>query len=294
MKRIGIAGAGIMAGGMALNFLKHGYEVRVWNRSPERLKALLQKGVRAASSPKALTEQSDIVVECVSDDDASRSVWLEDDGILAGAHADVILITSATLSLFWTDELAEICHARNLKFLDMPLIGSRPGAENGELTLLVGGKPETLDAIREDLAAISSQIFHLGGAGAGMRFKLLHNALIAIQVDAAARAAALAGKAGIGKEVFLETLIKGNLGPASPAVRQLVTNKDMPGNHVNWAVRWVEKDLRYAKGMAGKYHTAFDMLDSAHQDFSYAKEHGLADADWTKITEVHYHHGGHQ
>ncbi len=103
-KRIGLVGAGIMPAGMAYNFLKNGYEVYIWNRSPERLEPIIKAGANACDSPKAVAQKSDIVIECVSDDDASRSVWTGEQGILVGADRDKVLITSASLSLDWTDE----------------------------------------------------------------------------------------------------------------------------------------------------------------------------------------------
>ncbi len=97
-KTIGIIGAGIMAGGMAQNFLKKNYEVFVWNRTADHLSSVLDAGAQLCESPKVVAEKADIIIECVSDDNASRSVWHGDRGILAGADNNKILITSASLT----------------------------------------------------------------------------------------------------------------------------------------------------------------------------------------------------
>lgn len=287
LKRIGIVGAGIMASGMAQNFLRAGYEVMVWNRSQQRLKPLLAAGVTGADSPKKLTQSADIVIECVSDDEASKGVWLGGNGILAGSHSGVVLITSATLSLAWADELAALCRKRDVAFLDMPLTGGRGGAESGQLSLLVGGDAHVLDDIRPELGAIATTIFHFGAAGAGMRFKLMLNTLSAIHINAAAQAVELAKRAGIEPDIFYKALFEGSMGPASPATNILLRDSDLPNGEVNFAVRWIEKDLRYAQAMAKAYGASFDLLDDTHDDYQKAMATTLADEDWSKIGRLY-------
>jgi 3-hydroxyisobutyrate dehydrogenase len=292
MKRVGIVGAGIMASGMARNFLQHGYAVHIWNRSPGALEPLLAAGATGEGSPRAVAEASDVIIECVSDDDASRSVWTGKNGILAGASSEKVLITSASLSIGWIDELAELCQKKNLQFLDMPLTGSRGGAESGRLMLLVGGDSAVLDSIRPVLAAISTKIYHFGPAGAGMRFKLLLNTLSAIHMNAAAQAAVLAQKAGISPDMFYGALFDGQMGPASPATQILVRDKDLPAGQVNFALKWIEKDLRYAQAMAEQLQTSFDLLNATHDDLLAILKDGLADEDWSKISAFWQKHGG--
>src|SRR2546430_937648 len=126
MKQIGMVGAGIMASGMARNFLRHGLTVHVWNHTPERLTPLEAAGATVEGTPKKVAEKSDIVIECVSDDAASRGVWLGEQGILTGATQGKVLIASSSLSLGWIDELARTAAGKSLTFLDAPLTGSRP------------------------------------------------------------------------------------------------------------------------------------------------------------------------
>lgn len=286
MKRIGIIGAGIMAAGIAQNFLKHGYKVTVWNRSQERLQPLLEAGASQAESPRAATEQADIVIECVSDDAASKDVWLSEDGILSGATTDKVLIASSSLSLGWTDELAAMCQQKGLQFLDMPLTGSRAGAENGTLRLLVGGEATALESIRKDLEVISEKIYHFGKAGAGMRFKLALNSLIGIHMNAAAQARELAHRAGIDPGRFAHALIDGAMGPASPSTKLVFDSANWEPDHVNFAVQWLEKDLRYARDMAEKYGYRFDLLDATQTDYAKALDAGHGESDVTSIAKI--------
>src|SRR3989338_9242957 len=132
MKKIAVIGTGIMGHGMAANFLKHGFEVTVWNRDKKKLKFLIQKGAIAADTPREAAAKADIVFEVTANDESSRSVWLGDDGILSGAHKNITLIVSCTFSVSWIEELARVCADRKITFFDMPLTGGRGGAEAGD------------------------------------------------------------------------------------------------------------------------------------------------------------------
>ncbi len=285
MKKIGIIGAGIMASGMAQNFLKSGYEVTMWNRSPLGLKPLEDLGAVVADTPKQVTELSDIIIECVSDDIASKSVWTGDDGILAGATTSKVLIVSSSLSINWTDELIALCVENSFQFLDMPLTGSRAGAENGTLRLLIGGKEDVLESIRSDLKIISEKIYRFGDMGTGMRFKLILNSLIGIHMNAIGQALNLAEKVGVDKELFSHALIDGNMGPLSPSTKLVLDSKDWEVDHVNFAVQWLEKDLRYAQEMTEQYSIQFDLLRETQRDYADALDSGLSKADVTSIAK---------
>lgn len=286
MKKIGLIGAGIMAAGMAQNYLKQGYEVAIWNRNPERLKDLLEQGATTAATPREVTQKSDIIIECVSDDDASRGVWTGENGILAGATSDKVLIASSSLSIDWTDELIKLCADQGFKFLDMPLTGSRAGAEGGTLRLLIGGEADVLESVRPELEAISEKIYHFGGPGAGMRFKLVLNSLIGIHMNAAAQALHFAKEVGVDPDAFAHAFIDGNMGPLSPSTKLVFDSKNWEPGHVNFAVQWLEKDLRYAQDMAAKYGVDFDLLNDTQSDYAQAVDTGLSDEDVTSIRKI--------
>jgi 3-hydroxyisobutyrate dehydrogenase len=286
MKQIGIIGAGIMAAGMAQNFLKRGYEVTAWNRSAERLQPLIKSGATKAKTPSELTTSSDIVIECVSDDEASKSVWLGKEGILAAATSDKVLIASSSLSLEWVDNLASLCKDKCFQFMDIPLTGSRAGAENGTLRLLVGADKQVLESVCSDLEVISEKIYLLGEPGSGMRFKLVLNTLIGIHMNAAAQAREMATKAGIDPAMFTHALIDGSMGPASPATKLVLDSVNWPEGHVNFAVQWLEKDLRYAQKMAHAYGINFDLLNDTQKDYADYKNEGYGNTDVTSISKL--------
>lgn len=287
MKRIGIVGGGIMAAGMAQNFLENGYVVYVWNRTKDHVQPLLDSGAEWCETPKDVAATADIVIECVSDDDASRHVWTDEtSGILAGADMEKVLIASSSLSLSWVDELGRICQAKGLQFLDMPLTGSRAGAEGGTLRLLVGGDKAVLESIRADLDVIAENIFYFGPAGSGMRFKLMLNTLIGVQTNAAAQAILLAKKAGVDPAAFREAIVDGAMGVSSPTTANALKYVEAPTDTVNFAAKWLEKDLRYALEMARQYDTQFDLLEQTQQDYARALD-SVGDEDITHIAKLY-------
>ena len=137
MKHIAVLGLGIMGHGIADNFLKHGYEVTVWNRSPEKADDLVVRGAIVAVSVADAVAVADLVFEVTANDESSRELWLGADGIISHANAGQTLITCATLSVEGVDGLAVACAEKGLTFFDMPMTGGRQGA------LAQGGQPCT-------------------------------------------------------------------------------------------------------------------------------------------------------
>ena len=107
--KVAVLGLGIMGHGIADNFLKHGYEVTVWNRSPDKADDLVARGATLAASVADAVAVADLVFEVTANDESSRELWLGADGIVSHSNAGQTLITCATLSVEWVDELAASC-----------------------------------------------------------------------------------------------------------------------------------------------------------------------------------------
>jgi len=280
-KRVAVIGLGIMGHGMALNFLKAGHEVTLWNRTPSRGHSLETKGATLAASPRAAAQRAEVVFEVVSDDAASQSVWLGEDGILSAATPAHVLIAASSLSIDWTLALAALCDKQGLRFLDIPLTGSRWGAEGGTLQLLAGGDDKTLQEIEPTLQSISKKVYHFGPVGSGMRFKLLLNAIQAIHNLAAAEAVVLAEATGLDLAKVAEALME--MGPASPLTGIVLKRILEPSEEVNFAIEWIAKDLRYARQMAEQAGISPPLLADAEYLFTATEEAGAGELDWAEI-----------
>ncbi|HEY0734629.1 MAG TPA: NAD(P)-dependent oxidoreductase, partial [Herpetosiphonaceae bacterium] len=148
MQEVAILGLGIMGSGMAHNLLKAGFSLTVYNRSRDKATALESAGARVADTPRAAVESADVIVAMVANDEASRAIWLGDDGALAGVRSDALLIECSTLTTGWVRELADLAQQRAAVFLDAPVTGSKPVAESGQLGFLVGGDSAAFERAR--------------------------------------------------------------------------------------------------------------------------------------------------
>lgn len=281
MKTAAVIGLGIMGHGIADNFIKSGYEVTVWNRSPEKADDLVAKGARLAVSVQEAVQNADLVFEVTANDESSRAIWLGDDGIIANAKPEQYLITCATLSVGWMDELAVKCSEAGLTFFDMPMTGGRVGAESGELTLLAGGSKDALQAIAGELRAISKEVKYFGKAGSGMRYKLILNMLQAIHIAGLGEALRMAEAAGLEKQLVGDALAERPGGAMTTMAWRDYQNEPQP---INFSVEWINKDLGYAVDMAKSIDHA--LLDETKKLYEAAINEGYDQADWTKINKL--------
>ena len=132
MSNIAFFGLGIMGSGMAHNLIKQGHTLAVYNRTRERAASHLALGARHAHTPADAARDADVVISMVSDDAASRRVWLGEEGALASVRPGSLLIESSTLTPGWIVELAQLAEARKCELLDAPVTGSKVQAESGE------------------------------------------------------------------------------------------------------------------------------------------------------------------
>jgi 3-hydroxyisobutyrate dehydrogenase len=281
MKKIAVIGTGIMGNGIVTNYLKNGYQVYVWNRTKDKLAALISAGAIAVNSPKEAAEKAKIILEVTANDASSREVWFGAAGILAAATPAKVLITNATLSVSWVDELAAECHKRGFTFFDMPMTGGRVGAENGKLILLVGGDENKLKELGFDLKAISAEIVYFGKAGSGMRYKLILNMLQAIHMTGLGEALKLAASLGLDLKKVGNALSERPGGTTTNvAWRDYQTEPDP----INFSVEWITKDLTYTKQAAN--NSAMPLLDVTLHKFNAAMEQGMGQKDWTSVNKM--------
>ena len=263
------------------NFLKNGYEVYVWNRDPKRLKPLISKGAKAVNSPKEATQLADLVFEVTGNDESSKSVWTKSDGILKGADSTKTLITCATLSVDWVEELAKLCAKQKLTFFDMPMTGGRGGAEAGRLTLLVGGDPKKLELLKKDLKAISELVRYFGKPGSGTKFKLILNTVQAIHTATLGEALSMAANAGLNVKEVGQALSER---PGGLATVQAWNNFQNPPKQVNFSVKWITKDLTYARKMSQKIKTP--IAQSVLNKLKSALDQGFGEKDWSVVNKL--------
>jgi 3-hydroxyisobutyrate dehydrogenase len=272
-----------MGGGMAANLLKAGFPLAVYNRTAAKAQALVNGGARLAQTPADAARGASIVISMLADDQASREVWLGRNGALAAAAQGTILIESSTVSPAWIAELAGQAAQRGVEFLDAPVTGSRIQAATGQLSFLVGGSERALATATPVLQAMSKEILHLGPVGSGAKLKLINNFLCGVQIASLAEGLAWIERSGLDREKALAFLKTGAGG--SPVIGAVSARMVSQIYGVNFLLRLMAKDLRYAETEAARCDLELTMAETARKLFEVAVAHGFGEEDMASVIE---------
>lgn len=286
MKNVTLIGAGIMGSGMARQLLKAGFELTIYNRTVEKMAALVAEGAKTAVSLHEAARHADIIISMVSHDEASQMVWLGENGALTGAREGAVLVECSTLSPAWVRQLAALAASRQLSFLDVPVNGSREAAASGNLLLLAGGDADVVARVRPVLAAIGRQVVHLGPVGSGTAMKLVRNMLVAGQTLALAEALALTERAGLDGEQVADILL--NDGGLSNGLmkRNVPLMMKQEYDHPDFFLQHMRKDVSYALRLAGEVGAMLPTAAAAREIYQLAGNQGHDGEEFTAVYEV--------
>src|SRR5258707_1286293 len=204
--KVGFIGLGNMGGRIAQRLLNHGYQLSVYDRDLAKAKAIAAQGGAVATSIVELAGTVDVLLSCLTNDEAVRSVYTGSEGVLAGARPGTVVLEMSTISPESSRELHSLGAEGSVEVLDVAISGSTPAAEKGILTLLVGGDEELFHAAAPIFQPIAKQCFLLGGPGSGLAMKLVVNTLLGVGMQAIAEAVVLGEKAGLERPRLLEVL----------------------------------------------------------------------------------------
>ena len=246
MAKVAFIGLGVMGYPMARHLKERGgHDVTVYNRTAAKAeKWVAENGGAAAGTPKAAADGADFVFVCVGNDDDLRNVILGADGALAGMKAGAILIDNTTASAIVARELEAAAEAKGCGFLDAPVSGGQAGAENGQLTVMVGGEPATFDAARPVIEAFAKMVGLMGPAGAGQLTKMVNQICIAGLVQGLAEGIHFAHRSGLDVEKVIGVISKG--AAQSWQMENRWKTMDAGKFDFGFAVEWMRKDLSIA------------------------------------------------
>jgi 3-hydroxyisobutyrate dehydrogenase-like beta-hydroxyacid dehydrogenase len=206
--KLGFIGMGNMGSRIAQRLLDHGYQLAVYDVDISKSEAIRAQGVTAAKNIVELTRTADVILSCLTNDDAVRSVYTGSEGVFAASKPGTVVLEMSTISPESSRELHRLGAKEGVEVLDVAISGSTPAAEQGILTLLVGGDRELFGAAEPIFQAIAKQYFLLGGPGSGTAMKLVVNTLLGVGMQAIAEAVAFGEKVGLNRERLLEVLSK--------------------------------------------------------------------------------------
>jgi 3-hydroxyisobutyrate dehydrogenase len=273
-----------MGSGMARRLLSANFPVTVYNRSREKSAPFVSEGAFAAATPREAASRSQVILSMVSNDDASRDIWLGPDGALAGAARGSLVIESSTLSGGWIHELALKASQLDCQFLDAPVTGTKPHAASGELVFLVGGSPDAVAAAQPVFSVLGRQTHHLGPIGSGALMKLVNNFVCGVQAASLAEALSLIDRGGLDRAQALSILTSG--APGSGIVKRVADRVTAGDFTPNFALRWMAKDLAYALSEASTMKVSLQTAAAALSLYQQAINEGHGDEDFSAVSKA--------
>ena len=282
---IGFIGLGLMGRPMALNLLKAGHKLTVWNRTPSRAEELVAAGATLGKTPRQVAEGSEILITIVSDPPALESVlWgspEQKDGALEGLKSGSMYIDSSTISPSLVQKIAGACQRRGVRFLDAPVTGGDWGAREGNLVFMIGGDRATLQDAEPILGIMGKKWFHLGPNGAGQTVKLAMNAILALEVGAMAEALALVTRAGLKGEQLVEVM---QASMARSGVLDVKSPLMLKGDYKpSFPLRLMHKDLGLALDLGNQLGVPLPATAAAREVYNAVKGEAKEDLDYSAV-----------
>jgi 3-hydroxyisobutyrate dehydrogenase-like beta-hydroxyacid dehydrogenase len=205
---LGFIGLGNMGSRIAQRLLDHGYPLVAYDRDIAKAEAVAAKRGSVAKNIPELARAADVILSCLSNDEAVQRVYIGPAGVLAKARRATVVLEMSTISPESSRELHRLGAENGIEVLDVAISGSTPAAEQGILTLLAGGNQDLFRAAEPIFQAIAKQYFLLGGSGSGTAMKLVVNTLLGVGMQAIAEAVVLGETVGLNRERLLEVLSK--------------------------------------------------------------------------------------
>jgi 3-hydroxyisobutyrate dehydrogenase len=242
MAKLAFLGLGVMGFPMAGHLMAKGHQVTVWNRTAAKAEAwVAQHGGAMAATARDAALGAEFVMACVGNDDDLRQVCLGDQGAFAGMARGAIFVDHTTVSAKVTRELGAVADDLGLGFVDAPVSGGQAGAENGQLSIMCGGKAADYGRAEPVMAAYAKVCRRLGDSGAGQLAKMMNQICIAGLVQGLAEALAFGQKAGLDGAAVVEVISQGAAGSWQMANRHKTMLADK--FDFGFAVDWMRKDL---------------------------------------------------
>lgn len=244
--KIGFIGLGVMGRPMAVNLLKAGYELMVYDIVSENVQALAAQGAEAAVSVRDLASASEVVITMLPDSPHVQQVISGIDGVLAGATPGTIIIDMSSIEPTVSQELCRICEERGVSMLDAPVSGGEPKAIDGTLAVMVGGDKAVYEQVYPIMEAMASSIVYCGGIGAGNITKLANQIIVALNIAAVSEALMLSTKAGVNPEMVFAA-IKGGLAGSTvmnAKVPMILERNFTPGFRIDLHIKDINNALQ--------------------------------------------------
>src|SRR6266576_3059972 len=270
---LGFIGMGHMGSHMAQKLLDAGYQLTVYDRTKQKAKALGQRGAQVAQTPKDLAANCQVVMACVTDDEAQQDVMFGPDGALAGVHGGSVIIDLSTVSPDASRRLYQAAKEKGVPMIDAAVSGSVPQVDQGSLVIFVGGEQKTYQQCKPILDVLGKNSYYMGASSMGTTMKLVVNTLLGLGMQALAEAIALGEKAGLEKGLLLDVL--GQTTVLTPGQKSKLENVKREEYPTNFALSLMHKDFRLVLSQAYDLSVSMPATAAAQQMYTAAMAKGM-------------------
>ena len=282
MSKVAFLGVGTMGFPMAGHLARAGHEITVYNRTAARAEAwCVGQGGQGAATPAAAARDAEVVFSCVGNDADLRAVTLGDDGAFAGMSAGTVYVDHSTTTAEIARELAGVAAARGISFLDAPISGGQRGAEEGILTIMVGGDATAFQRVAPVLAAYGRSVKHLGPSGAGQLTKMVNQICCAGVIQGLAEALNFGLCAGLDMAAVIEVISKG--AAQSWQMDNRAATMVEGRFDFGFAVDWMRKDLGIVLDEAHRNGATLPVTALVDQFYGTLQQRGRARADTSSL-----------
>lgn len=284
---LGFIGLGLMGTPMTRRLLQAGFEVHVWNRTPDKAEALAVDGARIASSIAQVVTSADVVMLCLANTSVVEAVTFDDDGVATHGRTGQRLIDFSSSDPAATrDFAARLKRQCGMRWIDAPVSGGVAGAENGSLAIMCGGEADDIAAIHPLLASLAARITHMGPVGSGQVTKVCNQMIVGCQAAVIAEMVALAEASGVDASRLTEAL-SGGFADSKPF--QILTPRMAARDFAtpSWHLRTLLKDLDMAVAQGQRMGHATPMSGLAAQLMRAHANRGHAEHDPATLVDTY-------
>jgi len=281
---IGFVGLGVMGAPMASNLMKAGHSLVVYDVVSDAVEKAAGAGAKAAGSAREVAEQADVVITMLPDSTVVEAAMYGDEGVLAGLSEGKLLIDMSSIHPQVSIALEVAARERGVAALDAPVSGGDVGAQQGTLSIMVGGDEAAVERARPYFEVLGKTIVHVGGPGAGQVVKACNQVVVAVSIQAVSEALVLGSKAGVAPDRILDVLSGGLAGNKVMEVRRknFLEHDFTPGFRIDLH----HKDLRIALETAGAYDVALPTTAIVQQAMNALRANGHGSDDHSGLLRL--------
>jgi 3-hydroxyisobutyrate dehydrogenase-like beta-hydroxyacid dehydrogenase len=284
MANLGFVGLGVMGGNMVSRLLEKGHKVTGYNRTRSKAQWLVDRGMKLADSPRAVSAAADFTFSMVTNAAALHSIAEGRDGLLAGLGPGKILIDMSTLSPAASRAMAEKVREKGADMIDSPVSGSVVTLQEGRLSVMVGGRRETFEKAKPVLQDIGPKVTYVGENGQALVLKIAVNLSLAVQMLAFSEGVLLAEKSGIPRETAVDVLTHSAI--ASPMVQYRGPFVIKMPEEAWFDVNMMQKDMLLAMEMGRHLDVPLPTTAVTNEFLTAARGMGLVKQDFAVMFEV--------